>query len=489
MNILFYNITEETYFTDNNPQADKDNQREELISNLIDTFSYDTNTYLGKPLTQEKVETMKLSPVTIAVPLLVNNHPSTKLMRTLLDSGGSCTILNRKSLPKGCVPSQCTPTNTVTAAGTFNMKQYVWLEDITLPEFNRHVNYKQLKAYIFDQPDCQYDIIGGRDLLTLAQVQLKFDTHTIQCDNKEISMKEPGYWENPMNLYLTLIDDEYLDNEQIDESYATILPSKYEKVDTKEVAQQQKHLDEEKRRDLAHTLEKYPILFNGKLGEYPHKKVHLDLKPDAKPFHAKAYAVPHINHKIFKDECDRLCEVGVLEPTGATEWAAGTFITPKKDGRVRWVSDFRMLNQYIRRRKYPLPKIQDILNRRKGYKFFTKIDISMQYYSFVLDDESSELCTIVTPFGKYKYKRLPMGVCQSADIAQEVMEHILRGLEEVEVYIDDIGIFSNDWESHMKSVNEVLHRLQTNGLTVNPLKCEWAIQETDWLGYWLAPWF
>ena len=66
--------------------------------------------------------------------------------------------------------------------------------------------------------------------------------------------------------------------------------------------------------------------------------------------------------RYFKDECDRLCEVGVLEPTGAKEWAAGTFITPKKDGRVRWVSDFWMLNQYIRQKKYPLPKIHDILN-------------------------------------------------------------------------------------------------------------------------------
>jgi hypothetical protein len=102
----------------------------------------------------------------------------------------------------------------------------------------------------------------------------------------------------------------------------------------------------------------------------------LKLKPYAKPFHSKPYAVPYIHLSTLKKELDRLVEIGVLVPTGASLWAAGTFIIPKKDGTARFISDFRQLNKFIERFYYPLAQIQKIVQEQKPYQYFTKIDVS-----------------------------------------------------------------------------------------------------------------
>ena len=431
--------------------------------------------------TARKPENMVPSSVLVAK--AIQNTPCTRMLRVLFDSGGTNTIIHQRALPQGVTPAlDERPLRTVTAAGELQLNRYVHLQGIQLPEFTRSRMIDDHKAMVFSSPS-QYDVILGSDFLTKVGIDTLFSQGATKWLDQTIPMRSPGYWQDPANRYLEL----YLADIEAEQHSVEIKEAKYEAVTPQEVVAQQHHLTASQRRDLQRTLETRTQLFDAVLRVYPKVQVRLELSQEAVPRHAKPYSVPRAHEEVFRKELEHLLAIGVLRRCGATEWASPTFIIPKKDGRVRWVSDFRYLNSFLKRQIFPLPRIQDVLVRRNGYKYFTKLDISMQYYTFELDEASRELCTIVTPFGKFQYCRLPMGIKQSPDIAQSIMDDIFHDMEDVEVYLDDIGIFSNNWNDHVHVVGEVLRRLEANGFSVNPLKCEWAVQETDWLGYWLTP--
>ncbi len=108
-----------------------------------------------------------------------------------------------------------------------------------------------------------------------------------------------------------------------------------------------------------------------------------------------------------------------------------TFIIPKKDSTVHTISDFRELKKRIVRKPYPIPKISTKLQEMKGFSYATALDLNMGYYTIRLDPKASEMCTIVFPWGKYSYKRLPMGFGGSAYIFQPQMMDLMASLEYV----------------------------------------------------------
>jgi hypothetical protein len=155
-----------------------------------------------------------------------------------------------------------------------------------------------------------------------------------------------------------------LENYQEGENFVVnIKESKYKKVNIKDVAEKQTHLTKEQCTDLFTIFLKRTNLFSGKLGKYPHKKMDLELLPDVKSIHCQPYPIPQNHLGVFHKELEHLCDLGILSCFGATEWASPTFIIPKKDGRVCWVSDFCELNKVIRHKKYPLLRIQGILKK------------------------------------------------------------------------------------------------------------------------------
>jgi hypothetical protein len=128
------------------------------------------------------------------------------------------------------------------------------------------------------------------------------------------------------------------------------LDSKYNKANLKTVVQGAKHLNDKERDLLYHLLIKYEDIFDGTLGEWRTSPVDFELTEGAQLHSQRHYPVPHLYKQTFKKELDRLEGLGVLEKVQQSEWGSPTFIVPKKDRRVRFVSDFRQLNQKLKRK-------------------------------------------------------------------------------------------------------------------------------------------
>lgn len=455
---------------------------------------------------------LHVRPESIAILKNIQNTRVNCLTRVLIDPGSDDSYVHRRILPPG-INGQTVKraVNTIHGNNTLST-QIVDLHGIVFPEFSPTQKVESnFKAHIFNTTDSRYDMIIGNNILLPLGIDCLASTRTIKWMGKHVPYKpdsapesttaDPS--EDPSMLMAQFLETHHFAfdpdarlNDIIEERIAhhvSIAESKYDLVPLEDVAKQQKHLTAKQQNDLYNVIKDFEPLFNGnlvrhrKLGPFKGPKASLELIPEAKPFQHRPYAVAEAHKKVFKKTIDEMVEWGILEPCGPMDYLSPAFIIPKKDGRVRFVSDFRQLNKLIKRKVWRLPRIQDILKKRTGYKFFTKLDLSMFFYTFEMDEAAKDLCAIVTPFGNYRYTRLPMGVKQSPDIAQAHIEQLLSDFEESDEYIDDVGVFSNDWDSHMVSLRKILQRLQDHGFTCNPLKCEFCVQETDWLGYWLTP--
>jgi hypothetical protein len=254
------------------------------------------------------------------------------------------------------------------------------------------------------------------------------------------------------------------------------------------VANMQEHLNAQQKSELATILNQFNDMFNRVLGAYPHERVDLELKPDALPVQRKPFTVPTKYRALFKKEIDKLVDLQVLKPVLTSQWAFPSFIVPKKDGTARFVSDFRLLNELILDYVHDLPLIKDVLTRRSGYDWVTIIDLTSQFYHFVLTKFASKLCTITTPFGRYEYQRLPMGVKIAPSFAQAVMIRLFRDLDYVECFIDDIAIFTKGpFKQHLKDTQICLARLDRSNFSIKPKKCFFAIKEVEYLGHIITP--
>ncbi len=362
----------------------------------------------------------------------------------------------------------------------------------SLPEFSDK-KIITWKFSVAEQDNLGYDIIIGRDLLLELKMNISFERKVVSWEGIDIPMRDFNKlkkWTLNKKEFKAIIlgSKEPLVTQEATDQMVKILDSNYQKANLKEIVRAAKHLNEREKSLLYKLLMKFEDVFDGTLGEWKTDPVDFELVDGAKPHSQRHYPVPHLYKQTFKKELDRLVKLGVLEKVQQSEWGTPTFIIPKKDNEVRFISDFRRLNQKIKRKPYPLPRISDTLQQLEGFRYATSLDMNMGYYHIALSKEASDMCTIITEFGKYRYKRLLMGVSCSPDIFQAKIYELLGDIDGTRAYIDDILVIKRGtFEEHLEQLEEVLRRCQKANLKLNAEKCSFGLNEIDYLGYIVTP--
>jgi len=189
-----------------------------------------------------------------------------------------------------------------------------------------------------------------------------------------------------------------------------------------------------------------------------------------------------------QEELDRFLDEnlwkGYIRPS-KSPLSSPVFFVKKKDGKLRFVQDYRKLNQFTIKNRYPLPLVVDIISCLQGARYFTKFDIRWGYNDIRIKQGDEWKAAFSTNRGLFEPNVMFFGLTNSPATFQALMNSIFADLiaaGKVAVYLDDILIFSGQLDEHREVVHEVLARLQKNDLYLQPEKCEFEQEQIEYLG-------
>ena len=213
--------------------------------------------------------------------------------------------------------------------------------------------------------------------------------------------------------------------------------------------------------------------------------VKIQLQEGAQPYSvhtARRIPIPLLGK--VKEELQNMERVGIIKKVDEpTDWCAPIVPVIKPSGGVRICTDFKKLNAAVKRERYMLPAVEDVLHKLKGSAIFSKLDARSGFFQVPLDEGSAKLTTFITPEGRYYYQRLPQGISSAPEIFQKTMEAILKDKENVICFFDDILIHSKNAEDHEKHLQDALKTLEDAGVKLGKEKCQLRKPEVQFLGF------
>lgn len=216
----------------------------------------------------------------------------------------------------------------------------------------------------------------------------------------------------------------------------------------------------------------------------------IELKPNSSPKFIKQYKIPQSQKAELKRQLDELEQQKIIEKCQASGWNSPIFLVPKADSngqktKLRLVVDFQHLNQNTVPIQFPIPNIDTILNQLANSKYFSTLDLYGAFYQIKLEKNSRPLTTFENNSFSYRFVSMPQGLCTSPATMQNAVNLLLDDLlnKGVNVYFDDILIYSNTVDSHLVLLEEVFIRLKKHNLKLKIEKCRFLRKEICYLGY------
>jgi deoxyuridine 5'-triphosphate nucleotidohydrolase len=213
----------------------------------------------------------------------------------------------------------------------------------------------------------------------------------------------------------------------------------------------------------------------------------IELLPGTTPIYKAPYRLAQTELDEMKKQIEEYLEQGWIKPS-TSPYGAPVIFVKKKDGSLRMCIDYRALNKVTIKNKYPMPRIDDIIDSTHGAKFFTKIDLRSGYHQIRIAEADIHKTAFSTRYGLYEFTVMPFGLTNAPATFMTLMQDVFRPLLDVcvIVYIDDILIYSKSWEEHKQHIQQVLGILREHKLYAKESKCEFAAKEVEYLGHLLG---
>lgn len=186
----------------------------------------------------------------------------------------------------------------------------------------------------------------------------------------------------------------------------------------------------------------------------------------------------------IKRQLSEYLEKGWIRPS-ASPYGSPVLFVRKKDGSLRMCIDYRALNKQTKIDSYPLPRIDEIFDRLSKAQYFSKLDLAQGYHQIAMAEGHEFKTAFTCRYGTYEFTVMPFGLTNAPSTFQRLMNNVFSDVldQYVTVYLDDILIFSESYEDHVRHVESALARLQQHQLYAKYSKCEFGLKEVEYLGH------